>query len=64
MGCNTALIRQAASRRPRVQVSKVVLIGRNLDREELEKGFNACKTNPNQRAAAEYGVPRPLSFFS
>jgi len=45
------------------KVSKVVFIGRDLDREELEKGFNACKSSPNQRAATESVFPRPLSFF-
>merc|ERR1712146_279391 len=43
------------------KVSKVVFIGRNLNKVELEEGFNGCKVNPLQRAAAI--APEPISFF-
>jgi len=33
------------------KVSKIVFIGKNLNKEELEKGFKACQANANQRSA-------------
>mmetsp|Transcript_15838 Transcript_15838/g.33865 ORF Transcript_15838/g.33865 Transcript_15838/m.33865 type:complete len:357 (+) Transcript_15838:210-1280(+) len=33
------------------KVSKIVFIGRDLNRDELEASFNACKADPSQRSA-------------
>jgi len=45
------------------KVSKIVFIGKNLNKEELETGFKACQANPNQRSAnTDSGVDS--GFFS